>query len=290
MVLRPFDSLTALVVLVGAAAIVSGLGDLLSAENDALPRVSVALGVGWIILGVSALVWPDVTVTGLALVGGSGLIVAGGARVVQAVSTAGDARIAIGMRGLATGIFGLLAVLWPDVTILVIAVLFGARTTGFGLTLVGRGWSTSSEVRGAERRRRPRQTVTAALSLLVALILLGTSALLHRGTPAPDSFFDSPATVPDAPGTLLRSEEFTRAIPPNVQAWRVLYTTTTENGRPTLASALIVEPRRPSPRPRPVIAWAHGTTGFATGCAPSLLPDPFVAGALPGLDAIIDRG
>ena len=39
-----------------------------------------------------------------------------------------------------------------------------------------------------------------------------------------------------------------------------------------------------------MVAWAHGTTGFAQPCAPSLLPEPFTAGAMPALDEVLDRG
>jgi len=44
------------------------------------------------------------------------------------------------------------------------------------------------------------------------------------------------------------------------------------------------------PGVHPVIAWAHGTTGVGVGCAPSLLADPFTAGAMPDLDAALDAG
>ena len=42
--------------------------------------------------------------------------------------------------------------------------------------------------------------------------------------------------------------------------------------------------------PTPVVAWAHGTTGWAPGCAPSVLDEPFEAGALLVLDEVLARG
>src|SRR5690606_18410186 len=36
--------------------------------------------------------------------------------------------------------------------------------------------------------------------------------------------------------------------------------------------------------------WAHGTTGWAPGCAPSVLDEPFESGALFILDQVVERG
>ncbi len=38
------------------------------------------------------------------------------------------------------------------------------------------------------------------------------------------------------------------------------------------------------------MAWAHGTTGIARSCAPSVFPDPFEAGSFYALDDVIDNG
>src|SRR5699024_11114917 len=72
--------------------------------------------------------------------------------------------------------------------------------------------------------------------------------------------------------------------------WRILYTTTDAHGAPATASALVLVPTSWRAVPRPVIAWAPGTTGFATHCAPSLLEHQVAAGAMPALDQVLDRG
>jgi pimeloyl-ACP methyl ester carboxylesterase len=46
--------------------------------------------------------------------------------------------------------------------------------------------------------------------------------------------------------------------------------------------------RKTGDGPRPLIAWTHGTTGFAPGCAPSLLGEPFAN--VPALREAIDKG
>lgn len=79
-------------------------------------------------------------------------------------------------------------------------------------------------------------------------LLLGAPGLLPPGVlaarlwarpPAPDRFLDSPATVPDAPGQLLRSNPFTRAVPGGARAWRILHTARRPDGAPAVASALV---------------------------------------------------
>jgi pimeloyl-ACP methyl ester carboxylesterase len=143
----------------------------------------------------------------------------------------------------------------------------------------------------------------ARLIALIAVLLTisGTGGALalapstaHAQTPVavatPDTFYDAPATVPAEPGVLLRAEPFTRDVPADARAWRILYTTTRDDGIPALASALVVAPANPDERALPVIAWTHGTTGVATTCAPSLLDAPFAAAGLHALDQILAEG
>jgi alpha-beta hydrolase superfamily lysophospholipase len=132
--------------------------------------------------------------------------------------------------------------------------------------------------------------VAAVVAVVLAVGLLGVSALVHAGSPRPDAFYTPPQPVPTGPGWLLRSEAFTRGVPPGALAWRILYTTTLDEATPAVASAIVLRAATVPPGPRPVIAWAHGTTGVRPECAPSLLDDPFGAGAMPALDHVIQRG
>lgn len=137
---------------------------------------------------------------------------------------------------------------------------------------------------GTRKRRWPRVLALAALAGCLALAAIWISAR----PAAPDAFYDPPAGGPFAPGKLVRIEPFARDVPDGARGWRILYGTTRADGRPSVASALVVAPEGPAPAPRPVVAWAHGTTGVARGCAPSLMAHPFLN--LPGLRAALDRG
>jgi pimeloyl-ACP methyl ester carboxylesterase len=103
-----------------------------------------------------------------------------------------------------------------------------------------------------------------------------------------DAFYDAPAGHASQPGTLLRQEAYERGVPARAQAWRILYGTTRQNGTPAVASAIVMVSRTATHAPRPVIAWTHGTTGVAPGCAPSLLDDPFAN--VPALPELIHKG
>jgi acetyl esterase/lipase len=120
--------------------------------------------------------------------------------------------------------------------------------------------------------------------LLLASIAVAILWWLSRPD-APDSFYSG--TVAGNPGPLLRSEKFTRAVPEGERAWRILYVTTRGDGSRTLASAIVMAPAHPS-GPRPVLAWAHGETGIAPGCAPSMLANPFAG--IPAMKQIVASG
>ncbi len=92
---------------------------------------------------------------------------------------------------------------------------------------------------------------------------------------APDAFYDPPADLPKKPGALVRSEPLKGVtLPPGMQGWRILYTTTVNDTTPATAVATVFAPVNMPPGPRPVITWEHGTTGVLQKCMPSLASVP----------------
>lgn len=120
--------------------------------------------------------------------------------------------------------------------------------------------------------------------VLTVLLVAGWFATLPA---SPDGFYDPPADVPGRPGRIVRMEPMTRGVPEGARGWRFLYTTTRQDGAPAVASAVMLVPDGGS-APRPLIAWAHGTTGIARGCAPSLMADPFAG--TPAVADLIKNG
>lgn len=296
LVVRPFLSLGALVVLLAVALILQGVAESLRVDAARAERTWSALlaAAAWIAGGALVLVWPALSIAGVTIIVAVGLIVAGLAGAIRAIRGDRDGRVAEALLGVAAVLLGVLALTWPDVTVFVLAIVLGVRMVLFGISLVVTGSRRARDRTAGASARRERagvrgwvRTAGAAAALVGCTALLLVSLALS-GTTRADAFYDAPGTVPAEPGQLLRSEPFDRSIPAGAQAWRFLYTTTDHEGEPALASALVVQPA--GDQPHPVVAWAHGTTGYATGCAPSLLPEPFVAGAFPDLDGALAEG
>lgn len=89
-------------------------------------------------------------------------------------------------------------------------------------------------------------------------------------------FYDPPqAPGSQAPGILIRSEDFSGySLPAGAHATRILYVSRALNGNAVAASGVVLIPAGTAPREGwPVIAWAHGTSGVARQCSPSLMKD-----------------
>ncbi|MFF9839154.1 lipase family protein [Streptomyces sp. NPDC013740] len=292
LLVRPFRSLTVLLIVVAIAAGATGVTAV--AEAGRSPRRWMGLAVGglWLVLAVVIVAVPALSLSLLSVFVGAALVVEGILSITGALRERSDARVAAVLQGVAGIVFGVLALAWPDVTLLVVAVVFGAKTVLFGCSTlfaaVRRARGTSAPERSRKRSRWVR-TVGAALSLLLAVALALVSAAVHRGEPSVTAFYTPPSSVPDRSGQLLRSEAFDRDVPAGAVGWRILYTTSRDDGRPAVASGIVLAPRS-GPGARPVVAWAHGTTGVDTTCAPSLLKHPFTAGALPALDGVLEAG
>ena len=311
---KPLSSLGALTFYAGASFIISGISDLIENEKSGSGGIRMVLGWGWVAAGLVVLFWAGGAMAVLPVFIAASLIVSGVIRAMGAIRgkvRPADERVSAIILALADLIFGVVALVWPDVTLLLVAVLFGARTLLFGL---GRVWNALAEAITLSRARRrtaatsavgtasagsttrPKhfgrwmRVIGAVLSLVLAVAVAGLGAQLRSGAPSVDAFYDAPATVPDEPGQLLKSEPFTTGVPENAKAWRILYTTTRDDSTPAVASAVVLTSLKPASEPRPVITWAHGTTGYSEPCAPSNLSASFDSGALPALDHVVENG
>ena len=75
-------------------------------------------------------------------------------------------------------------------------------------------------------------------------------------------------------GQVIKKEEIKTPIP-GARAWRIAYISSDIANRKTIATGLVVAPSEKPPKEgRPVVAWAHGTTGTAESCGPSQIIDP----------------
>lgn len=105
-------------------------------------------------------------------------------------------------------------------------------------------------------------------------------------------------------GQVILKETVTTSVP-GAQAWRIAYISSDVAERKTISTAIVVAPTgQPPAAGRPIIAWAHGTTGTAQNCGPSQVIDPaaplnqyFLVGGnswtdygIPAIEALISEG
>lgn len=290
---RPIASLGALVWFIGAGFVLQGVL-VLTEEDDDQPRWwRVAETLAWIAAGVVIVAFGGFTLRVLVVIIAVALVVRGVRQVVTALRGQGtvDARIASGAFGIASIGFGLLALLWADITLVVTAVVFGAWLIMSGLTGLRRAFrpDVPEQAHQPSTMRRFARTITALVTVVLAVVAVIVSVNVRSDTPSVDDFYSAPKNIPASPGVLIRSAPFTREVPADARAWRILYSTTRGDGSPAVASALVVVPKNGAGR-WPVIDWDHGTTGYAQACAPSLLAQPFESGAMFVLPEIIKRG
>jgi uncharacterized membrane protein HdeD (DUF308 family) len=149
-VLLIFDLFTAvrtLAVLVAFGLIVTGLGELVSAGRYR-STLGIVAGVVLILAGILAALWPDITLWALAVVTGIGLIISGAARIVGGLTLRVEGWGWLFVGGVLSVVIGFLAIAWPDVTVLALGLLLGARMLLFGIAEIAFAFALH-DLRGA---------------------------------------------------------------------------------------------------------------------------------------------
>ncbi|MGH3739412.1 MAG: hypothetical protein ACRDT6_27990, partial [Micromonosporaceae bacterium] len=126
---------------------------------------------------------------------------------------------------------------------------------------------------------RLRPTLLAGLLVGAALVVTPASAGTPGAvaTPTPpqsDPFYTPPDPLPGVPaGTVLRSRPVdvsANLLPVPVDAWQLLYRSTSATGAPNAVSGTVLVPRVAwSAGARPLVSYAVGTHGLGPECAPS---------------------
>jgi hypothetical protein len=162
-------------------------------------------------------------------------------------------------------------------------------------------------------RRGGRAAVVAGRAAALAAVLVGAGCSTDGGgagpagptttavpttdqppdPPAPftgtvDEFYEVPDPLPPgAPGDLIRvqpvgSDDTSTTV-------RVMYRSVDGRDRDRAVTGIVTYPDAPAPEGGwPVVAWAHGTTGLASPCAPSRTGDPAPAFGVEGVRVATD--
>jgi uncharacterized membrane protein HdeD (DUF308 family) len=127
-----FAAVATVALLAAVGLVVTGVSELVTAGRYRSVLGYVAGGI-LVLAGVAAAVWPGITLWVLAILAGLGLIVSGAARIWGAVSFRVEGWGWLLVGGLVSVVIGVLALAWPDVTILALGILLGVRMIMFGI-------------------------------------------------------------------------------------------------------------------------------------------------------------
>ena len=111
----------------------------------------------------------------------------------------------------------------------------------------------------------------------VVVLALAAALLAPVSSARAAGFYDSPASVTAAPGTVLKAEAMTfyldplRTVPSPARATRVMYASRDRSGTPIAVTGTVLVPRTAwvGVGQRPVVGYAAGTQGMGDQCAPS---------------------
>ena len=112
----------------------------------------------------------------------------------------------------------------------------------------------------------------------LTLVAASLPVLPAAAEPPIAPFYASVAGMqPQGPlGQVIAREEVATPIV-GARAWRIAYLSSDMADNPTVATGLVIAPEGAPPQGgRPVMSWAHGTTGTAQNCGPSQVLDPAV--------------
>jgi pimeloyl-ACP methyl ester carboxylesterase len=117
--------------------------------------------------------------------------------------------------------------------------------------------------------------VIAGSVIAAALLLPSAAPPAWAGVSLPPFYEAVAKIIPDGKlGDIVMNERVPTTIA-GAQAWRIAYVSSDIADRKTVVTALLIAPTgEPPPGGRPVVAWAHGTTGTAQNCGPSQVPNP----------------
>lgn len=139
---------------------------------------------------------------------------------------------------------------------------------------------------GSQSARRFFRVVAG---LCAAAVFAGSGVGGAAAAPADESTDIAPGELRQAkPGTVFRIWPLEGGVRPGYKGYRILYRSVGLKDEPLAVSGAILFPADTSGASRPIVAWAHPTTGVVTRCAPTLMPN--LSTSIQGLDYFADAG
>lgn len=137
-------------------------------------------------------------------------------------------------------------------------------------------------------------TLTSAIVLTLSMSGVAASAAAAQSSngtpktgPSGDAFYNGKVPKHAKPGDIVWATKM--KAPKGTTAWKVLYVSKGLDAKPVTVSGIVVAPTGKAPKGgRPVITWAHGTTGVADKCTQSKASN--AAKALPFVNELTAAG
>jgi uncharacterized membrane protein HdeD (DUF308 family) len=135
LILSPEAAITTLALLLSIALFLNGLSELVTAGDRSHPWVGYVLGGLFLVAGVVVLLRPGKSLWFLAVVVGIAVITTGVMQVAVAFMDRERIRhwVLLAVLGVVGIVVGILAIVWPDITVWVLALLIGVRLLIFGV-------------------------------------------------------------------------------------------------------------------------------------------------------------
>lgn len=113
--------------------------------------------------------------------------------------------------------------------------------------------------------------------IITGLVLVALSGIVHADLPMQPFYASAMKVTPEGKlGQIVKQEKIDTPVK-GAQAWKIAYVSSDVSGRKTIATGLVVSPTgNPPADGRPIMTWAHGTTGTAQNCGPSQVINPAV--------------
>ena len=135
---NPFAAVRTLAWLLGLSLIIGGCLEIAAGWASGRRAAAVLLGAVLIVGGLLAAFWPEVTVWTLAVLTGVSLLLHGIARIL--IAFAARAEVPgwgwLALAGAVNVVVGIIALVWPEATVAVLAVILGVQVLLFGVLVL----------------------------------------------------------------------------------------------------------------------------------------------------------
>jgi uncharacterized membrane protein HdeD (DUF308 family) len=138
LLLNPFAAVRTLALLLGLSLVVGGCLEIVAGWDSHRRAASLLLGAILVIGGVLVAFWPEVTVWTLAILTGVSLLIHGIARIAMAFVARSEIPGWgwLALAGVVNIVVGVLALAWPEATVLVLSVVLGLQVLLFGVLML----------------------------------------------------------------------------------------------------------------------------------------------------------